>query len=98
MCRFINWPFDVNVTRELTSYTAARHALNQSVQMYYTVRELSNRAAELPVLRSLGSEVLVPGNTLTPGGLPPVKDGAGGVSWLQEHMRHDYKVRHRGLQ
>jgi hypothetical protein len=86
---FINWPFDVNITRELSLYTAARHARNQSVQMYYTVRELSNRAAELPVLRSLGSEVLVPGNVSLPGGLPPLKHGAAGVSWLQEHLRHD---------
>jgi hypothetical protein len=60
--------------------------------MYYTVRELSNRAAEFPVLQSLGHEILVDGNTSEPGGIPSIPGGAGGVSWLQEHMRHHYKT------
>jgi hypothetical protein len=89
---FINWPFDPNVTRQLGAFTAARHAQGIGVQMYYTVRELSNRAAEFPVLRSLGQEILVDGNTSAPGGIPMVQGGAGGVSWLQEHMRHHYKT------
>ena len=46
--------------------------------MYYTTRELSNRAAELPVLRSLGDEVLLDGV-------------AGGEWWLQEHLRSNYQ-------
>ena len=87
-----NWPFDVDVTQTLSTYTAARHRQGVAVQMDYTVRELSNRAAELPVLRSLGQEILVDGNTSGPGGLPPVPGGQGGVSWLQEHVRHHYKT------
>ena len=47
------------------------------MKIYYTVRELSNRAAELFALRSLGDEILSKG----PGG---------GFSWLQEHLVSDY--------
>jgi hypothetical protein len=45
--------------------------------IYYTVRELSNRAPELFALRSLGDEVFLP----SPGG---------GFSWLQEHLGGNY--------
>ena len=58
--------------------------------MYYTTRELSNRAAELDVLRSLGQEVIVDGDTSRSGGIPTIPGGAGGVSWLQEHLRTNY--------
>ena len=60
--------------------------------MYYTTRELSNRAAELDVLRSLGQEVIVDGDTSKSGGIPAIPGGAGGVSWLQEHLRTNYTV------
>ena len=56
---FINYPFSPNVTARLSEYTAERHKAGVAVQLYYTVRELSNRASELPVLRSLGTEILV---------------------------------------
>ena len=58
--------------------------------MYYTTRELSNHAAELDVLRSLGQEVIVDGDTSRSGGIPTIPGGAGGVSWLQEHLRTNY--------
>ncbi|MCK7460880.1 MAG: DUF6067 family protein [Sphingobacterium sp.] len=48
-----------------------------SVKIYYTVRELANRAPEIFALRSLGDEIFAPG----PGG---------GYSWLQEHLGADY--------
>jgi hypothetical protein len=51
--------------------------MNLRVKIYYTVRELANRAPELFALRSLGNEVLATG----PGG---------GFSWLQEHMDSTY--------
>jgi hypothetical protein len=47
------------------------------VKIYYTVRELTNRAPELFALRSLGDEIFSHG----PGG---------GPSWLQEHLGGDY--------
>jgi hypothetical protein len=58
--------------------------------MYYTTRELSNRAAEMDVLRSLGREILKDGDTSQSGGIPSIPGGAGGVSWLQEHFRTNY--------
>jgi hypothetical protein len=47
------------------------------VEIYYTVRELTNHAPELFALRSLGDEVIARG----PGG---------GPSWLQEHLGGNY--------
>ena len=64
-CRWINWPFssgpDDGFTSDLINFTASRHSQRVvgsdsqgvRVQMYYTTRELSNRAAEMPVLRSV---------------------------------------------
>jgi len=79
---WIDWPFrsadpKEDFFSELEAFVAARHGKGMKVQMYYTTRELSNRAALLPVLRSLGDEVLLDG----PGG---------GQWWLQEHLRHNY--------
>ena len=63
--RWINWPFssgpDDGFTSDLINFTASRHSQRVAgsdsqgvrVQMYYTTRELSNRAAEMPVLRSV---------------------------------------------
>jgi len=72
---FINYPF--LRPAEMKAYVDAAHARNMKVKIYYTVRELSNRAPELFALRSLGDEVLSYG----PGG---------GFSWLQEHLGGDY--------
>jgi len=47
------------------------------VKIYYTVRELTNRAPEIFALRSLGEEIFFHG----PGG---------GPSWLQEHLGSNY--------
>lgn len=48
------------------------------LQAYYTIRELSNHAEELWVLRALGDEILRSG----PGG--------DGDPWLREHLARDY--------
>jgi hypothetical protein len=72
---FINYPFIV--PDEMKAYVDSGHALGMKVKIYYTVRELTNRAAELFALRSLGDEILAYG----PGGGPP---------WLQEHLDQDY--------
>jgi len=72
---WINYPF---FTRQaLKAYVDEAHAKGMKVKIYYTVRELSNRAPELFALRSLGDEVLSDG----PGG---------GPSWLQEHLGGGY--------
>jgi len=71
---FINYPFWRPA--EMKAYIDDAHGRGMKVKIYYTVRELSNRAAELYALTSLGDEVLIGG----PGG---------GYSWLQEHLEPD---------
>jgi hypothetical protein len=72
---WINYPF--LQPEAMKAYVDAAHARGMKVKIYYTVRELSTRAPELWVLRSLGHEVFSSG----PGG---------GWSWLQEHLGSDY--------
>lgn len=72
---YINYPF--LRTAEMKKYIDEAHARGIKVKIYYTIRELSNRALELFALRSLGHEIFSSG----PGG---------GFSWLQEHLGSDY--------
>jgi hypothetical protein len=72
---YINYPF--LRPAEMKAYIDSAHEQGMRVKIYYTVRELSNRAPELFALRSLGDEVLSYG----PGG---------GFSWLQEHLDSSY--------
>lgn len=72
---YINYPFLRPAA--MKAYIDEGHAKGLKVKIYYTVRELSNRAPELFMLRSLGDEVLSYG----PGG---------GFSWLQEHLDTSY--------
>jgi len=72
---YINYPFLTPDT--MKAYVDAAHERGMRVKIYYTVRELTNRAPELFALFSLGHEVLSSG----PGGGPP---------WLQEHLNGDY--------
>ncbi|HET7603197.1 MAG TPA: glycoside hydrolase domain-containing protein, partial [Gemmatimonadales bacterium] len=72
---FINYPF--LRPDAMKAYIDSAHAAGMRVKIYYTVRELTNRAPELWALRSLGTDVLAGG----PGG---------GHSWLQEHVVENY--------
>jgi len=72
---YINYPF-LRVP-QMKAYIDAAHTRGYKVKIYYTVRELTNRAPEIFALRSLGEEVLIGG----PGG---------GPSWLQEHVGGHY--------
>jgi hypothetical protein len=72
---FINYPFLAN--DKLAPYVARAHEKGVKVKIYYTVRELSNRVAEMFPLRSLGYEIFTDG-------------GDGGHSWLQEHLVNHY--------
>ena len=72
----INYPFVVQ--KELKEYIAAQHAKGRKVKLYYTIRELTNHTVELQALRSLGGEVIAPGN-------------AHGAPWLWEHMGEGYR-------
>jgi hypothetical protein len=53
---YINYPFFKS--KDLREQTALAHEMGLKYKIYYTVRELSNRAQELWMLRSLGDEVL----------------------------------------
>ena len=72
---YINYPFIH--TQQMKDYVNEAHKKGLKVKIYYTIRELSNRAAEIFALRSLGDEIFSPG----PGG---------GYSWLQEHLDSSY--------
>ncbi len=72
---YINYPF--LTVDKLASYVNEVHAVGLKAKIYYTVRELSNRVAEMWALRSLGDEVFADG----PGG---------GGSWLREHLVSHY--------
>ncbi|HEY4319850.1 MAG TPA: glycoside hydrolase domain-containing protein [Gemmatimonadales bacterium] len=72
---WLNYPF--LRADAMRAYADSLHAAGMRLKIYYTVRELSNRAPEFWALRSLGTEVLAGG----PGG---------GHSWLQEHVVDNY--------
>ena len=72
---YINYPF--LHTAELKSYVNEAHGKGLKVKIYDTIRELSNHAAELFALRSLGAEVFAKGS-------------GGGSPWLQEHFGGSY--------
>ncbi len=55
---YINYPF--LRPADMKSYVDEAHARGLKVKIYYTIRELSNRAAELFALRSLGGEIFSP--------------------------------------
>jgi len=72
---YINYPFIE--WKMMKDYIDTAHRLGIKVKIYNTIRELSDHAYELPVLRSLGHEVYSPGK-------------GGGFEWLQEHVGDDY--------
>jgi hypothetical protein len=72
---WINYPFlEADAMR---AYIDAAHQRGMKVKIYDTIREVSDRAPELPMLESLGHEVISGGK-------------GGGFSWLQEHLDGDY--------
>jgi hypothetical protein len=72
---YINYPF--LRPEKMKVYIDEAHSRGMKVKIYYTIRELSNRAAELLALKSLDNEIFTDG----PGG---------GYAWLQEHLRSGY--------
>jgi hypothetical protein len=72
---YINYPF--LRPEQMKTYIDEAHRLSLKVKIYYTVRELTNRAPEIFALRSLGDEILSFGQ-------------GGGFPWLQEHLGSNY--------
>ncbi|SDF50654.1 hypothetical protein SAMN05216464_11940 [Mucilaginibacter pineti] len=74
---YINYPFiRADSIRAFADYW---HKKGIKTKIYYTIRELSNQAAEIWALRSLGTEIYADG------------DG-GGYLWLREHLIKHYDV------
>jgi len=61
------------------------------VDVYYTLREISNHMTEIWAMRSLGDEIFISGETVPQDGqaLQLYRQG-GGYSWLQEHLADGY--------
>ena len=83
---FINYPFIPESVALLANYTQTANALGMRVKYYYTVRELSNHAAEIWAMRQLGDEIYA---------RPECGQGAGqtscgGAAWLQEQLGSSY--------
>jgi hypothetical protein len=72
---YINYPFIE--FKKMKAYIDEAHSKGLKVKIYNTIRELSNKAYEIPALRSLGHEIFSAGK-------------GGGFSWLQEHLGDDY--------
>lgn len=89
---YINYPF--LTTDKLLAYSSEAHSRNLRVKLYYTIRELSNYAAEFWALRSLGSEIYTtgPGFRLADQFADQAASTRGptGSSWLCEHAITDY--------
>lgn len=85
--QYINYPF--LAVDKLKNYVAEAHRHKLKVNIYYTIRELSNHVHEMWALRSLGGEVFLdgPGFRLAAQCFPEDVDRrANGWAWLQEHL------------
>lgn len=83
---YINYPFLKSA--EIREQVERAHELGLMYKIYYTVRELSNHAAELWAIRSLGDEVLRsgPGFRLADHFLEEKHQEMTGGPWLVEHL------------
>jgi hypothetical protein len=89
---YINYPFLPSTVELLHNYTSQSAALGMATRFYYTVRELSNHAAELFALISLQGEMIVDTDPTTipqPGYCHDV-DCHGGGTYLHEHVITNY--------
>ncbi len=85
---FINYPF-LEVDNLIARTAADKAAGQEKVVLYYTVRELSNRAVELWALRSLGDEIFATDDAPIYEVTGDYED-SGGSPWLQEHLLSGY--------
>lgn len=89
---YINYPFGPDVVPFLANYSEQAHALGMGFKFYYTVRELSNHAAELYPLLSLRGEVIPDSdpNVVAQPGYCQEADCRGGAVYLHEHLLQNY--------
>jgi hypothetical protein len=81
---YINYPFEHEAMEKQANFSRSCKSQGvESVKIYYTTRELSNRCHEMPALMAIQS----PGDHIFDTG------SGGGGSWLQEHLQQGYHVR-----
>ncbi|MBD8900216.1 glycoside hydrolase domain-containing protein [Rhodanobacter sp. DHG33] len=87
---WINYPF--LTVPAMRSYVDAAHQRGMEVKIYDTIRELTDRAPELPALESLtGCRIGADGNAAQGPCSEIISPGkGGGFSWLQEHLDGNY--------
>ena len=87
---YINYPFLQDAS--LREQTQRAHALGMKYKLYYTLRELSNHTCELPVLISLGDEVIRrgPGFRLATQFDASAVSSSLGAPWFLEHLSEGY--------
>ncbi|GAB3789977.1 glycoside hydrolase domain-containing protein [Dyella agri] len=87
---WINYPF--LTPAQMKAYIDAAHTRGMEVKIYDTVRELSDRSPELPMLESLTGCRIGDDGQAAPGPCSEVisPGKGGGFSWLQEHLDGNY--------
>jgi hypothetical protein len=93
---YINYPFIS--TEQMKGFVEQADAVDKKVKIYYTVRELSVRAAELWALRSLGDEILVEDEGWDGLSQQPIVGQEShktrtGHAWHAEHLVGNYRNR-----
>ena len=79
---YINYPLreDLAGVDQLGEFVSTCHEHGLRVKLYFTTRELTNRASELPLLKALPNHEIIFGGR------------GGGGAWLQEHLSSDYST------
>ena len=88
---YINYPFVPAIVDFIQNYTTQARSLGMRTKFYYTIRELSNHAAELFALKAIGG-MLVGGDPykVPQPGYCHDWDCHGGAAWLHQHMVTNY--------
>ncbi len=94
---YINYPFVPVTVAFMENFTSQARALGMRTKFYYTIRELSNHAAELHALRAIGGprgETLVSGDPyfIPQPGYCQAWDCHGGAAWLHQHLVSNYNA------
>ena len=74
---YINYPVFANATAALRGYIQRMHTAGRRVKLYFTTKELTSWATELPLFRELGTEIVTAADTL---------NHRRGSSYLQEQL------------
>jgi len=89
---YISYPFGDDVVPLLTNYTAESNSLGMATKFYYTVRELSTRAAETFAFLAQRGEIFVDEDpyTVVQPGYGHNWNNHGGSAYLHQHLVSHY--------